>query len=65
MATPGDRLGGKGRDVRARCANHYFEMGGMPYIAFLVDMISVDPGAQAQRRGRGKQQGLYTLRSWD
>ena len=32
--------------------------------SILVDMLSVDPGAQASRRGNGKQQGVYALRSY-
>lgn len=32
--------------------------------SILVDMLSVDPGAQAPRRGKGKQQGLYALHSY-
>jgi len=32
--------------------------------SILVDMLSVDPGAQAPRRGKGKQQGVYALHSY-
>jgi len=32
--------------------------------SILVDMLSVDPGAQTPRRGRSKQQGVYALRSY-
>lgn len=32
--------------------------------SILVDMLSVDPGAQVPRRGKGKQQGAYALHNY-
>ncbi len=32
--------------------------------SILVDTLSVEPGAQTPRRGRGRQQGVYTLHSY-
>ncbi len=32
--------------------------------SILIDMLSVEPGAQNPRRGKGKQQGVYSLRNY-
>ena len=32
--------------------------------SILVDMFSVEPGAQSPHRGKGKQQGVYSLRNY-